>query len=525
MKTLNTITYKISTDHLLLAKEQHITPQVSEILEDIYNDVLKGKKKMINKLIKLSLKYPKVPQFKNNLAAVYQAQGNIKKAYETNKWIIAEHPNYLFGKLNLANEYNYKKEFEKVTGVLGEAMEISELYPERDEFHVDEVMSFNVTAISYFLGIKDEEQAEIRLEIMKEIDEDHPKTEHAISLMMRYNLLKMPDFFKKQQEKVIQVTVSDRKAENQTTENPRFHFPKQMDYLYNNDTTISEELLTEILALNSKELTEDLITIIKDSIIRFDFYNVQVDENGWDEKKYSFLTHALFLLSEIKNPNALDDVLNIARQNDDYIDFWFGDIMIDIYGCTIYELAKINLSDILKFLKEPNIYCFNKSVIIEAIIFIANSNSEKYDEIINFCDQLLTFHIENKDNRDIVDTEFLGLFISELIDLKAKKLLPEIEQLFQLDIVGYWICGHFEDVKKEMLSSKDYSHDKLSFNLNLKEKYERINTYTFNNNFEEDSEIEEDNYPITPINSTKKIGRNEPCFCGSGKKYKKCCLH
>ncbi len=24
---------------------------------------------------------------------------------------------------------------------------------------------------------------------------------------------------------------------------------------------------------------------------------------------------------------------------------------------------------------------------------------------------------------------------------------------------------------------------------------------------------------------TKKVGRNEPCPCGSGKKYKKCCLN
>ena len=23
----------------------------------------------------------------------------------------------------------------------------------------------------------------------------------------------------------------------------------------------------------------------------------------------------------------------------------------------------------------------------------------------------------------------------------------------------------------------------------------------------------------------KKIGRNDPCFCGSGKKFKKCCLY
>jgi len=28
-----------------------------------------------------------------------------------------------------------------------------------------------------------------------------------------------------------------------------------------------------------------------------------------------------------------------------------------------------------------------------------------------------------------------------------------------------------------------------------------------------------------PVVSESKIGRNEPCPCGSGKKYKKCCLH
>lgn len=29
---------------------------------------------------------------------------------------------------------------------------------------------------------------------------------------------------------------------------------------------------------------------------------------------------------------------------------------------------------------------------------------------------------------------------------------------------------------------------------------------------------------ITYVRETPKIGRNEPCSCGSGKKYKKCCL-
>ncbi len=30
--------------------------------------------------------------------------------------------------------------------------------------------------------------------------------------------------------------------------------------------------------------------------------------------------------------------------------------------------------------------------------------------------------------------------------------------------------------------------------------------------------------PVAQVTATKKVGRNEPCPCGSGKKYKKCCL-
>ncbi len=35
-----------------------------------------------------------------------------------------------------------------------------------------------------------------------------------------------------------------------------------------------------------------------------------------------------------------------------------------------------------------------------------------------------------------------------------------------------------------------------------------------------DLAIDEDN---KPVNNPKKTGRNEPCPCGSGKKYKRCC--
>jgi preprotein translocase subunit SecA len=34
--------------------------------------------------------------------------------------------------------------------------------------------------------------------------------------------------------------------------------------------------------------------------------------------------------------------------------------------------------------------------------------------------------------------------------------------------------------------------------------------------------VKEESIPDQPLR-VEKVGRNEPCLCGSGKKYKKCC--
>jgi uncharacterized protein YecA (UPF0149 family) len=37
-----------------------------------------------------------------------------------------------------------------------------------------------------------------------------------------------------------------------------------------------------------------------------------------------------------------------------------------------------------------------------------------------------------------------------------------------------------------------------------------------------DSDLDDDEQAL-PVQQPAKIGRNDPCPCGSGKKYKKCC--
>ena len=42
---------------------------------------------------------------------------------------------------------------------------------------------------------------------------------------------------------------------------------------------------------------------------------------------------------------------------------------------------------------------------------------------------------------------------------------------------------------------------------------------------EDISDVERLLNPPTPIRSKPKVGRNDPCPCGSGLKFKKCCLN
>jgi len=147
--------YKITASNEVVHKLYGITPEIQEKLEELGIKVHKKKNSAIKELNDLIKKYPSVPQFKNYLSTLYDMQGNHFMAAEINRRIVSLHPEYLFGKLNEANISIGKGEYHQVPEILGDAMEIKAIYPERDEFHVGEVIGFMQTAFNYFIGIED----------------------------------------------------------------------------------------------------------------------------------------------------------------------------------------------------------------------------------------------------------------------------------------------------------------------------------------------------------------------------------
>ena len=104
------------------------------------------------------------------------------------------------------------------------------------------------------------------------------------------------------------------------------------------------------------------------------------------------------------------------------------------------------------------------------------------------------------------------------IDLNWKSHIQYLEQLRQ--VIGLRSYGQRDpliEYKKEAFTLFQSLLDKLKLDfINILFNLKVVTTPS-----EKESKIEKPK--IDPKFVGKKIGRNEPCFCGSGKKFKHCC--
>ena len=388
--------YEITGDENFSRELNPIPHSLDVQLDDLHELALKGKKSSIKKFIRLIEKYPRVPMLKNYLSVLYSNMGQIEKSHEVNHWIVAEHPDYLFGKLNLAAEYYTKEEYDKIPEVLGEYMELKKLYPERDKFHIVEVSGFFKISILYFSAIENLEQAEIRLDILKEIAPESADLEMAKKY---FNIAQMEAAMHNMataKEDWIEIDV--KKTALTDIDAPPEFTHKQINLLYENDFFLDKKLITEILALPRQSLIEDLNKVLEDSIVRFNYFKTKADDGGFDDKYYSFVIHTLFLLSEIEATESIENILNVLRQDNDYVELYIGDILTEYMWLVLYKTASSELDTYKQYMFEPGIYTFNKGSVSEMANQIAQHQTHRKDEVIEWYRDVFHFFLKSSNN-------------------------------------------------------------------------------------------------------------------------------
>lgn len=519
------IGYTITTDPNFLNEQNAITPELSGKLERFHRLALGGKKSSIQKILDAIEQYPDNPQLKNYLSVLYGQLNETQKMYDVNKWIIAEHPNYLFGKLNLANEYYLKQEYDRMPDVLGQEMELKALYPDRDTFHLNEVISFLKCAVLYFTAIGDIEQAEIRHEIMLKLAPDISDTQIATQqiLITRMNVgLKRLD-----EEQKSRISVETKPQEVKTIIQTTNFYHQETEWLYCNGLYIGEEKLKTILSLPRDTLIQDLELVLQDSINRYGHFRKLDDENGWDEAKMNFVVHAIYLLGELKATESIEAIFEVLSQSDEYLELYLGDFLTSMLWEPVYKVAANNLEACKQFMFKPGIDTYARTTFLDMVEQLALHNPERREEAANWFADLIQFFLNSDLEDNVIDSDLIALMICNIIYFRGSELLPEIEKLFEREIVSKGICGDWKDVREAIKQPDKY--DKRKVILSIKDRYEEVtSTWAGYNEKENNWNYEYNDYfepRNIPIRAEPKIGRNEPCPCGSGKKYKKCCLN
>ena len=120
--------------------------------------------------------------------------------------------------------------------------------------------------------------------------------------------------------------------------------------------------------------------------------------------------------------------------------------------------------------------------------------------------------------------------ICNIMEAGLKELLPVIDKLFDAGYINEEIPGNREEVHEDIGKDETFRWKKDILSIYQQYNYILENWYPYNQEYSDDPGetyepdwMPEDTPEVAPAEHSRKICRNDPCPCGSEKKYKKCC--
>ncbi len=233
------------------------------------------------------------------------------------------------------------------------------------------------------------------------------------------------------------------------------------------------------LGLNEEHIPE-LIKMVGDEQLN------QAD--GENSEAWAAPIHAWRTLGVLRAAEAVPTMIDQLYQVDEYHNDWISEDMPKAFAM----IGEPAIQALTQYAGDTSRTLYARAAAASSLSHIGKEHPETREACIAGIEKALAGYRQN-------DFSLNGSLVARLLNLKATEAFPTIQKAYQDDCVDLMFCGDLEDV--EVL-------------LGLREKQST-----------EHSDVQDiDTFPGYKRRK-KKIGRNEPCSCGSGKKYKKCCLN
>ena len=299
-----------------------------------------------------------------------------------------------------------------------------------------------------------------------------------------------------------------------------------------------QELLSKLEELGDQvpgELAQAILAKKQEAVIPL--CDVLQDGDYWeaDDNRQLMPLHAVKLLGMLADPRALPhlvDALILACKVGDYL---IVEDLPTVFG-RIGPPAIPLLEEFIHAHKGDNEFWYPRSTAADGLLGIALHHPHEQERILTFLHEL--FSEED-------DEEFLGFAAKSLLNFSDPSSIPVLEKAFDRGIIDDYIIMRDDLLKKRVKPLGMYNNDLLHFydpeqvaERQVRREIEYEKEYEKERHAAQKLEQREKSIAIelkrleiaNTLNErnvlplTRKVGRNEPCPCGSGKKFKKCCF-
>jgi hypothetical protein len=239
-----------------------------------------------------------------------------------------------------------------------------------------------------------------------------------------------------------------------------------------------------------------------------------------EKSDYQLHVFAMFLLAQFREQRAFPKLVRFLHADSKEMDFTPGDILTDDYDAILCSTYNGDIGLLQEVIENDACYEFARSTAIRAYAYIVRDGHISRDEMIDYLRHVI---------RGLKDDDREGA--SVVVDIISEEhifdLLPEARILYDRDLIETFLCGTYDHFINHAFNYT-YDEDKrTSRKIHIDDAVARMESWACYSP-EPPSKPKPVNPPpvpaVTETKAKKKIGRNDPCPCGSGKKYKKCCL-
>jgi hypothetical protein len=212
--------------------------------------------------------------------------------------------------------------------------------------------------------------------------------------------------------------------------------------------------------------------------------------------------HAWRILAELKAVEAIPALISLIHRVDD--NDWIGEEFPDVFS----KIGPSSLETVELYARDSRNGEFARICTFRLIARMGCDHPEQRTRCVEILTDLLRAHGTN-------DPDINGFLVSALSDLGALESFEVVREAYEKNHVELSILGDLRDAEYYFrIGAKDYA-DIETFR---EARLNRLRTLSEANPFEPTPIIGKSR----PIVAGPKIGRNDLCPCGSGKKYKKC---